>query len=149
ILDYALKHEHQSFVTRRTPARVPPRIAERLSELSDRCFDALGLRDTAGLDFRIGLDGEIYFLSATALPSLEPKTALFAATASVGLDYDATISAILRAAAPRVGLLQLLDATKPRPKSRRMSLRVGLAFNMKRIDSHDGDDREAEYDAPS
>ena len=27
-------------------------------------------------------------------------------------------------------------------------LRVGLAFNMKRIDSHEGDDREAEYDAP-
>jgi D-alanine-D-alanine ligase len=25
---------------------------------------------------------------------------------------------------------------------------VGLAFNMKRIDSHDGDDREAEYDSP-
>ena len=30
----------------------------------------------------------------------------------------------------------------------RTSLRVGLAFNMKRIDSHAGDDREAEYDAP-
>src|SRR6202042_1495957 len=37
---------------------------------------------------------------------------------------------------------------KPRPRgSRRTALRVGLAFNMKRIDSH-GDDREAEFDAP-
>jgi D-alanine-D-alanine ligase len=33
-------------------------------------------------------------------------------------------------------------------RARRTSLRVGLAFNMKRIDSHAGDDREAEYDAP-
>ncbi len=32
-------------------------------------------------------------------------------------------------------------------RTRRTSLRVGLAFNMKRIDSH-GDDREAEYDSP-
>ena len=68
---------------------------------------------------------------------------------AAGFDYDATIHAILRAAATRTGLLPLLDATKPRPRSaRRTSLRVGLAFNMKRIDSHDGDDREAEYDAP-
>ena len=75
--------------------------------------------------------------------------ALFAATRAVGLDYDATVLAVLRSAAVRHGLTALLDATKPRPaRARRTSLRVGLAFNMKRIDSHAGDDREAEYDAP-
>ena len=57
--------------------------------------------------------------------------------------------AVLRAAAARHGLLGMLDTTKARPaRSRRTSLRVGLAFNMKRIDSARGDDREAEYDAP-
>jgi D-alanine-D-alanine ligase len=55
----------------------------------------------------------------------------------------------LRAAAVRHKLTGLLDATKPRlERARRTSVRVGLAFNMKRIDSHAGDDREAEYDAP-
>src|SRR5208337_62668 len=56
---------------------------------------------------------------------------------------------VLRAAAVRHGLTSLLDGAKPRPlRGRRTSLRVGLAFNMKRIDSGSGDDREAEYDAP-
>ncbi|MGO8994828.1 MAG: ATP-grasp domain-containing protein [Polyangiaceae bacterium] len=149
ILDYALKHQDWRFVTRRTPPNVSKKTLERLDELATRGFDALGMRDVAALDFRVGVDGEVYFLSAAPLPSLEPGTAVFVAMQAAGLDYDATIHAIVRAAATRTGLLPLLDATKPRPKSaRRTSLRVGLAFNMKRIDSHDGDDREAEYDAP-
>jgi D-alanine--D-alanine ligase len=149
ILDYALKHEDGAFVTRKTPPDLPARTLERLDDLATRCFDALGMRDVAALDFRVGLDGDVQFLSAAPLPSLEPGTAVFVATAAAGYDYDATIHAIVRAAAARTGLLPLLDATKPRPKSsRRTSLRVGLAFNMKRIDSHDGDDREAEYDGP-
>jgi D-alanine--D-alanine ligase len=150
ILDYDLKHEHSRYVTRRAPPRLPPRTLERIDELATRGFDALGMRDLAALDFRAGVDGEVYFLSAAPLPSLEPETAVFVATATAGLDYDATIRAIVRAAAARHGLLPLLDATKPRPRGgRRTALRVGLAFNMKRIDSHDGDDREAEYDAPT
>jgi D-alanine-D-alanine ligase len=148
ILDYALKHEHWGHVTRVTPPRLPARTIERLEDLATRGFDALGMRDAMALDFRVGIDGEVYFLSAAPLPSLEPGTALFVAAQAAGLDYDQTILAILRSAATRAGLLPLLDATKPRPRGRRTSLRVGLAFNMKRIDSHDGDDREAEYDAP-
>ncbi len=148
ILDYALKHQCSSRVSRHAPARITPRLLDRVSDLGSRCYDALGLRDAASLDFRVGVDGEVYFLSATALPSFEADAAIFAATAAAGLDYDATVLAVLRAAAGRTGLLPLLDSTKPRPKSRRAQLRVGLAFNMKRIDSHDGDDREAEYDAP-
>jgi D-alanine--D-alanine ligase len=149
ILDYALKHEHAGSVTPSVPARVTRRVGERLVELADRAFDALGLRDVAALDFRVGIDGDVYFLSASAIPSFEPTAALFAATRAIGLDYDQTILSVLRAAAARAGLLPLLDSTKPRPRSRRTALRVGLAFNMKRIDSHEGDDREAEYDAPS
>ena len=149
ILDYALKHEAGRFVTRKTPPELSKKTLDRVDELAERCFDALGMRDVAALDFRVGYDGEVCFLSAAPLPSLEPGTAVFVASQAAGYDYDATIHAILRSAAARAGLLPLLDATKPRPKSaRRTALRVGLAFNMKRIDSHDGDDREAEYDAP-
>jgi D-alanine-D-alanine ligase len=149
ILDYALKHEDARFVNRLTPPRLPAKALDRLDDLSARAFDALGMRDLSALDFRVGLDGEIHFLSAAPLPSLEAGTAVFVAAANAGLDFDDVIHAMVRAAATRTGLLPLLDATKPRPKStRRTSLRVGLAFNMKRIDSHDGDDREAEYDAP-
>ncbi len=147
ILDYALKHEASSRVTRVVPPRLSPRVLERVEGLAARAYDALGLRDASSMDFRVGPDGDVYFLSVSALPSLEPDAALFAASASVGLDYDATVLAVVRAASTRVGLLPVLEGTKPRPKAKRTSLRVGLAFNMKRIDTH-GDDREAEYDSP-
>ena len=150
VLDYRLANVDTRMVA--APAR--PRACsaatrERLRDLASRTLSAFALRDAAALDFRVGADGEVWFLSATAIPSFAHDGALFAATRAVGLDYDATVLAVLRSAAVRHGLTPLLDATRPRPaRARRTSLRVGLAFNMKRIDSHAGDDREAEYDAP-
>jgi D-alanine-D-alanine ligase len=148
ILDFDLAHKDMRFVSFQAPPRLGAKLADRLEAVANRAFDALKMRDLAALDFRIGLDGEVYFLSATALPSLEPGAPLFAAAAAAGLDYDATINAVLRAAAGRASLVAQLDATRARPRPRRTSLSVGLAYNMKRIGSSDGDDREAEYDPP-
>ncbi len=149
VIDYRLANLDASFLERRAPARLSPRVHERLRELTDRVLSAFALRDIAALDFRVGADGQVWFLSATAIPSFDPGGALFAATRAVGIGYDETVLAVLRSAAARYGLSGLLDVTRPRPpRARRAALRVGLAFNMKRIDSHAGDDREAEYDAP-
>jgi D-alanine-D-alanine ligase len=149
VFDYKLANVDTKYVERRAPARLPAAAHERLRDLTERTLSAFALRDVASLNFRVGADGEVWFLSTTAIPSFEPNGALFTATKAIGLDYDATVLAVLRAAATRCGLLGMLDTTKPRPaRSRRTSLRVGLAFNMKRIDSGSGDDREAEYDAP-
>jgi D-alanine-D-alanine ligase len=149
IIDYRLASGDASMLERRVPARVTSSVADRLRDLESRALSAFALRDVAAFDFRVGLDGEVWFLSATAVPSFAQDGALFAATRAVGITRDATVLAVLRAAAARHGLTALLDATKPRAtRARRTSLRVGLAFNMKRIDSQGGDDREAEYDAP-
>jgi D-alanine-D-alanine ligase len=149
ILDYRLANVETRMVERIAPARLPIAVHERLRDLTTRTLAAFALRDVAALDFRVTPDGEVLFLSATAIPSFAHDGALFAATRSIGLTYDATVLAVLRSAAVRHGLTALLDAPKVRgSRSRRTSLRVGLAFNMKRIDSHSGDDREAEYDAP-
>jgi D-alanine-D-alanine ligase len=149
ILDYRLVNLESRRVARRAPARVSPEAAARLNDLAARAVSALGLRDVAALDFRVGVDEKIWFLSATAIPSFAADSALFAATSAIGVSRANAVLAVLRAAAIRHGLTGLLDATKPRvERSRRTNLRVGLAFNMKRIDSHGGDDREAEYDAP-
>jgi len=149
ILDYRLANVETRMVERIAPARLPAAVHERLRDLTTRTLAAFALRDVAALDFRVTPEGEVLFLSATAIPSFAHDGALFAATRSIGLAYDATVLAVLRAAAVRHGLTSLLDAPKVRgARSRRTSLRVGLAFNMKRIDSHSGDDREAEYDAP-
>jgi D-alanine--D-alanine ligase len=149
VFDYRLANLDTRFVERRAPARLPAGVEGRLRDLADRTLSAFAMRDVAQLSFRVAPDGEIWFLSTTAIPSFDPAGALFAATRAVGVDYDATVLAILRSAARRQGLTAMLDVTKPRPpRGRRTSLRVGLAFNMKRIDSQAGDDREAEYDAP-
>jgi len=149
VIDYRLANLDTRFVERRAPARLHAAVADKLRELADRTLSAFALRDIAALDFRVGADGQVWFLSATAIPSFDPGGALFAATRAVGIDYDATVLAVLRSAAARHGLTGLLDTTRPRPpRSRRTGLRVGLSFNMKRIESHEGDDREAEYDAP-
>jgi D-alanine-D-alanine ligase len=149
VIDYRLANVDAAMLRRRVPANVTPAVHARLRDLTDRAISALGLRDVAAFDFRVTPDGDVLFLSATAIPSLAPDGALFEATRAVGVDFDATLLAILRAAAARHGLTALLDASRPRAsRPRRASLRIGLAFNMKRIDSHGGDDREAEYDAP-
>lgn len=148
ILDYRLANVDTRFVQRRAPAHLPAPVADRVRDLADRIFSAFAMRDVAALNFRVAPDGEVWFLSTTAIPGFDPNGALATATAAVGVGYDAMVLAVLRSAAARHGLLPLLDATKPRPpRARRTSLRVGLAFNMKRIDSN-ADDREAEYDAP-
>jgi D-alanine-D-alanine ligase len=149
LFDYKLANVDTKFVERRAPARVPAATFDRLRDLTERTLSAFALRDVASLNFRVSPDGEVWFLSTTAIPSFEPGGALFTATKAIGLDYDATVLAVLRSAAARHGLLGMLDTSRPRPaRARRTSLRVGLAFNMKRIDSGSGDDREAEYDAP-
>jgi D-alanine-D-alanine ligase len=148
IIDYRLANVDTAFLSRRAPAELPASVADRLRNLADRTFMAFALRDAAALNFRVGPDGEVWFLSTTAIPGFDPQGALATATRAAGVDYDSTVLAVLRSAAARHGLTAQLEATRPRTRARRSSLRVGLAFNMKRIDSHAGDDREAEYDAP-
>jgi D-alanine--D-alanine ligase len=149
IVDYRLANLEGRYIERRVPARVPASVDARLRDLTSRILAAFALRDVAALDFRVGDDGQVWFLSATAIPSFAPDGVLFAATRAKGIDYDGTVLAVLRSASTRHGLGAQLEATKPRvPRPRRTSLRVGLAFNMKRIESSAGDDREAEYDAP-
>ncbi len=149
IVDYKLANANAGTLERRSPAGLRPEVAERLRELTARTISAFALRDVAALDFRVGPGGEIWFLSATAIPSFADDGALFAATRAADVSFDATVLAVLRSAVGRHGLGALANATKPRSaKARSTSLRVGLAFNMKRIDSDGGDDREAEYDGP-
>src|SRR4029077_9053888 len=57
ILDYALKHKDSGRVRSMVPPRLAARVLERLTDLGARTYEALGLRDVASIDFRVGLDG--------------------------------------------------------------------------------------------
>ncbi|GAC1393410.1 MAG: hypothetical protein NVSMB47_00650 [Polyangiales bacterium] len=154
VLDYDLKHRAARFVHHRVPSELPYSIVRRVRELAARVVTALDLRDAATLAFRIARDGEPYFLSVTALPSLDPLGTLAIAAAHAGITYDALVQTILRTAAKRAGLAAMLDAAKNRPPPRkRTALRIGLAFNLKRVPTsgaahEEVSDREAEYDSP-
>jgi D-alanine--D-alanine ligase len=147
IYDYDLKHKDRAYVSLRVPAALPAPVLERIRAISERVIFALGLRDAAKLDFRVAPNGQVWFLSTTALPTFDPTGALFVAGAHHGMSYTATLLTTLRSAATRAGLGHLLETAKPRTGRPKRQLKVGLAFNMKRSDTT-ADDTEAEYDSP-
>ncbi len=143
IYDYRLKNLEPGKVGYRCPANIPRDVAARLRQIATETVRTLGLRDLARLDFRVSPDGRIYLLEANSLPLLAPHSTLFTATAQIGLTYQATIAAILNAAAVRSGLATASQVATRRGKQ--APIRVGFTYNVKR--SSDGDD-EAEWDPP-
>ncbi|MFT3691622.1 MAG: ATP-grasp domain-containing protein [Kofleriaceae bacterium] len=144
IYDYRLKNVEPAKVQYRCPANLPRDVAARLRQISHEVVRTMGLRDMARMDFRVTPEGRIFLLEVNALPALAQNSSLFAATAQVGLSYQATIQQILNAAALRTGLatasqLNITRARKAQP------IRVGFTYNVKRDKA--GDD-EAEWDPP-
>jgi D-alanine-D-alanine ligase len=144
LYDYRLKSADAGRVSVRCPPDLPRDVVSRLRSLAKTAVRTLGIRDLARVDFRIGEDGRIYLLEANALPSLEPGSSTFSASAREGLDYDATLGAVVASAARRQGLTVPQQGRRRRPPE---PLRIGFSYNVKRVDSK-GDDTEAEYDAP-
>jgi D-alanine-D-alanine ligase len=145
IYDYRLKSTDAGRVAVRCPPDVQRDVVARLRALAKSAIRALGVRDLGRIDFRLGDDGRIYLLEVNALPSLEPGSSTFAAAAREGLDYDATLGAVVASAARRQGLTVPAVGRRRRPPE---ALRIGFSYNVKRVDSKAGDDTEAEYDAP-
>ena len=155
IYDYHLKNEASDLVEVRCPADLPPAVASRMRELTSRSVRGLDIRDLGRVDFRLGRDGDIYFLEVNALPSLEPGAGLFVAAQKAGLDYASTVQAIVASAAQKAGIQNLLDPTRtkatkaPRRKGSG-PFRIGFTYNLKRVAPvEDGSqDHEAEFDPP-
>lgn len=147
IYDYALKNRESDFVSVRCPAKLAPETEARLLELSARLRRLLGIRDFGRFDFRVTPGGEVFFIEANALPSLEPGAGIYAAARRAGLrqTHDA-LEAIVASALRRRGLPQWRPAGGP-PKPR---LRVGFTYNVKRNppSADPATDAEAEFDAP-
>jgi D-alanine-D-alanine ligase len=145
IYDYRLKSADAGRVSVRCPPDLPRDVVSRLRALAKTAIRGLGVRDLGRIDFRIGEDGRIYLLEVNALPSLDPDSSTFSAAAREGLDYDATLSAVLASAARRQGLMVPQQGRRRRQPE---PLRIGFSYNVKRVESKGGDDTEAEYDAP-
>jgi D-alanine-D-alanine ligase len=148
LYDYRLKNQLYDKVNVRCPAELPRDVLGRVRAIAKTVFRALAMRDLGRIDFRLGEDGRIYFLEVNALPSLEKGAGLFAAAGREGLSYQGALQAVVRSAARRWNL-PLPATPEARPvKPLKGGLRIGFAFNIKRVSAKSGDDSEAEYDPP-
>jgi len=151
LYDYRLKNACSDKVDVRCPALLPRDVLARLRALGKTVCRALSIRDLGRIDFRLAENGRIYFLEVNALPSLEKGAGLFAAATREGLSYEGALGAVVRSAARRWNLPLPEDtpaAAPARAHARGDGLRIGFAFNIKRVDSKSGNDSEAEYDTP-
>ena len=149
IYDYDLKTSHESAVSVRAPAAIASCVAEEIRREAQKIFKIVDCRDLGRIDFRLGDDGKAYFLEVNALPSLEPGAGIYAAAALEGLHFDAVIDSVLTSAARRYGIRDTARR-QGKPTRRNGPLRVGFAYNVKRIlPTPDAvEDSEAEYDSP-
>lgn len=101
IYDYQLKTALDGAVSVRAPARLGAAQARALQEQAALAYRVLGIRDLGRIDFRLGDDGQAYFLEVNALPSLQPGAGIYASAALEGLHADGVVGAVIRSAAAR------------------------------------------------
>jgi D-alanine-D-alanine ligase len=150
IYDYVLKTSNTKAVKVVAPAKLSPALSEQLRETARKIFRVCDCHDLGRLDFRVSEAGVPHFLEINALPSLEPGAGIYVAAELEGLHLDRVIDSIIESAAKRNGIK---DSPRRQGKPTRKSgpLRVGFAYNVKRIKptADAQEDSEAEYDAPS
>jgi D-alanine-D-alanine ligase len=148
IYDYELKTALDGAVSVRAPARLGGAEARALHQQAALVYRVLGVRDLGRIDFRLGDDGQAYFLEVNALPSLQPGAGIYASAALEGLHADGVIGAVIQSAVARWNIAPE-PGRRGRPR-RAERLKVGFTFNVKRVtpDPQGEQDDEAEYDSP-
>ena len=97
-----VKRDWESLLTYECPALLGKGVLQDIADSSLKAYEALGCRDFARMDFRIGPDGTPYFLEINPLPGLNPKSGDMPIMAGkMGWTYEALISAVLNAALQR------------------------------------------------
>jgi D-alanine-D-alanine ligase len=79
------------------PARVPPRLREKLETLAEQAFRLLGCRDYARIDFRVR-GGKPYILEVNPNPDFSPTAGLAGGLQSAGISHaQFTVELVQRA----------------------------------------------------
>jgi D-alanine-D-alanine ligase len=148
LYDFELKTVGFDAVHVKVPADITEAQRAKVMDLSRTVFRVLGVRDAGRIDFRVGDDGELYFIELNALPSFEQGASLYVSGALAGLEStEAVLDAVVKSAAERYGI----SHTKSRRRGRSSKLRVGITFNLRSSGAPGEpttDDRDAEFDTP-
>jgi D-alanine-D-alanine ligase len=83
------------------PADVDGPLAEELCEAAVKAYEAMGCRDYARVDMRLGTDNRLMVIEVNPNPDLSSDAGLARAARAEGLDYTALVSRIVEIAEAR------------------------------------------------
>jgi len=96
-----VKRDYVNLVDYECPTRLPEKTLDRMEQFSLQAFRSLGCRDFSRIDFRVGRDGEPYFIEINPLPGLGSYSDLVIMALKLGWTYEALVNAVLDAAVER------------------------------------------------
>ncbi len=82
-LEYQKKHG----IDQQAAADLPPSVASSIGHLSKRIYRILGLSGYARLDYRLGNDGQLWFLEANPNPEIAQGEEFASAAKQAGIEY--------------------------------------------------------------
>jgi D-alanine-D-alanine ligase len=96
-----VKRDWKNLVDYEVPANLKEEVRKQIVTSSFKTFKALGCRDFARIDFRIGKDGVPYLLEINPLPGLGDYSDLIIMALKLGWSHEGLIVAVFNAALKR------------------------------------------------
>lgn len=94
-------HQSGREVEKLCPAPLSEEQDENIKRLAIDTFKALGLYDSARVDFRMDKDGNLYILEVNSMASLGSSSSYIYAAEKMDLDYDALMNRLVEVASER------------------------------------------------
>lgn len=89
------KYRFKNKITSGPMKDLSPKILNKIEKQSWKIFKALGLKGYGRIDFRLDLNGHLFFLEANANPNLDPTEDFVRSARSSGLAFDRLIKLLV------------------------------------------------------
>jgi D-alanine-D-alanine ligase len=96
-----VKRDYEALVEYECPPQLKSKVIKKIEETALNAFTALGCRDFARIDFRVGHDDTPYFIEINPLPGLGTYSDLIIMAIKMGWTHQGVIGAVLDAALKR------------------------------------------------
>jgi D-alanine-D-alanine ligase len=100
VYDYAARYT-AGLTTWHVPARLDPKVAQRVADTAVAAHSALGLRDLSRVDLIVDEGGAPYVLEVNGAPGMTETSLLPMAVGAAGLDFGKLLATLVNRAAAR------------------------------------------------